>query len=415
MNNILAAKLALRTLRKAKLRSLMTIFGVMIGIAMVIIVLSAGNGIKGLILGEISSFGDDWINTEIKVPSAAKNSQENAAGIARGVQITTLTYEDMEAMLELKNIKAAYAGITSQAVISYENEKMRPSIFGVTAGYNGIDKTEVEVGRFFTEEEERAAAQVVVLGSDIRENLFGNQNPFGKTVKISGKSYKVIGVMESIGATGFINMDEIMYLPMRTVQKKMMGVDHIMWMIGQTIDNTKAEITAEEIRAVVRQRHDITDPDKDDFAVTTMNEALEIVGTVLVGITGLLIALAGISLVVGGVGIMNVMYVSVAERTFEIGLRKSMGASEGNILRQFLVEAILITTLGGMLGILIGVVVSFLIAFGAQYAGYAWEFKISTISIGISVGFSTLVGLFFGLYPAKKAASLDPITALRKE
>jgi len=210
-------------------------------------------------------------------------------------------------------------------------------------------------------------------------------------------------------------MDEIMYLPMRTVQKKMMGVDHIMWMIGQTIDNTKAEITAEEIRAVVRQRHDITDPDKDDFAVTTMNEALEIVGTVLVGITGLLIALAGISLVVGGVGIMNVMYVSVAERTFEIGLRKSMGASEGNILRQFLVEAILITTLGGMLGILIGVVVSFLIAFGAQYAGYAWEFKISTISIGISVGFSTLVGLFFGLYPAKKAASLDPITALRKE
>lgn len=390
-------------------------FGVMVGIAMVIVVLSAGNGVKGLILSEVSSFGDNWINIEIKIPSAGKTSQENSSGIARGVTITTLTTDDMEAIMSLDNIQDAYAGVTTQVTMSYRQETERASVFAVTPSYHGIDKTEVVNGRFFSEEEQQAASQVVVLGSDIATNLFANQNPVGQQVKIDGKGYRVIGVMESIGATGFMNMDEIVYIPLKTVQKKIMGISHVLWIVSQTVDNSKAESTAEEIRWLMREQHDISDPDKDDFSVTTMNEALSIVETVVTGITGLLVVLAAISLLVGGVGIMNVMYVSVAERTFEIGLRKSVGATEGTILRQFLTEAMVITGIGGVVGIIIGIIVSYGIAVGAQFAGFDWTFHISLFSIILSVSFSLLVGIFFGIYPAKKAASLDPITALRQE
>ncbi len=416
MSSILrSVRMALHTFQKTKGRSFLTVFGITIGIAMVIVVLSAGRGVKSLILNEVSSFGDDWINIEIKIPSAGKTSQENSSGIARGVTITTLKREDMNAIVRLKNIQEAYAGITTQVVVSYAQQKERPSVFGVTASYHGIDKTEVVNGRFFSEEEENAASQVVVLGAEIATDLFANQDPVGQNVKIDGKGYRVVGVMESIGATGFLNMDDIVYLPLKTVQRKIMGIDHVLWIVGQTVDNSKAETTAEEIRWLMRDRHDIPNPDKDDFSVTTMNEALGIVNTVVTGITGLLVVLAAISLLVGGVGIMNVMYVSVAERTFEIGLRKSVGASKKEILRQFLTEAIVITLLGGVAGIFIGVLISYLVAFGAQSAGLAWSFEISLFSIMLSVVFSVAVGLFFGLYPAKKAAALDPISAIRQE
>lgn len=408
-------QLAVRTFRKTKGRSFLTVFGVMVGIAMVITVLSAGRGVKGLILNEVSSFGDDWINVEIKIPSTGKTSQENASGVARGVTITTMSIDDMEAIKRLNNIGEAYAGVTTQVTVSFRQETERPSVFAVTPSYNVIDKTEVINGRFFTEDENNGASQVVVLGSEIATNLFANQDPVGKQVKIDGKGYRVVGVMESVGATGFINMDEIIYLPLKTTQKKIMGIDHVLWIIAQTVDNSKAENTAEEIRWLMREQHDISDPDKDDFAVTTMNEALTIVGTVVTGITGLLVVLAAISLLVGGVGIMNVMYVSVAERTFEIGLRKSVGATESEILRQFLTEAVVITMIGGVAGLLVGVFISYIIALGAQFSGIAWSFEISLFSIILSISFSVLVGVFFGLYPAKKAASLDPIAALRQE
>ncbi len=418
MNNrhtLLSIYLAWQTFHKTKARSFLTVFGVMVGIAMVIIVLSAGRGVKSIILDEISSFGDNWVNIEVKIPSTGKNSQENSNALAQGVTITTLTREDMEKVVTIDNIQDAYASVTTQVVISYGQEKERPLVFAVTPSYYGIDKTELAKGRFFSLEEEQGLDQVVVLGSDIADNLFGNQDPIEKTVKIDGKGYRVIGVMESIGATGFINMDETIYLPLKTVQQKIMGIDHVIWIVAQLKDNAFAESTAEEIRFVLREQHNITDPSKDDFAVTTMNEALAIVETIVIGITGLLVVLATISLTVGGVGIMNVMYVSVAERTFEIGLRKAVGATKKQILLQFLTEATVITVLGGIAGIIVGIGISYLIALGAQFAGLAWSFEISLASIIMSVAFSIAVGLFFGLYPAKKAADLDPILALRKE
>lgn len=407
-------KLALTSLKRAKARSTLTVFGVTIGIALVVVVFSAGHGIKSLILGEISSFGDNWINIEIKVPSAGKNSSQNASDIAGGVSITSLTTDDMAAISALSEIEEAYAGVTTQVVLNTGNEKKQTMVFGVTDLYDDITDITLQQGRFFSEQENDAVQSVIVLGSDIAETLFGNQNPIGERVKVNQNSYRVIGVVEPQGATGFFNMDELAYIPLKTTQKKIMGIDHVLFIVAQMNDTSKANILSEEIRALLRERHDISDPDKEDFAVTTQEEAMNLVGTIVTAITGLLIALASISLLVGGVGIMNVMYVSVTERTFEIGLRKSFGATSRDILLQFLMEAIILTFLGGLIGIAIGALLSYTIAFGANQANIAWDFAIPPFSIVLAVGFSTVVGIFFGLYPAKQAASLDPIVALRQ-
>lgn len=411
----LGFRLALQSLKHNRLRSVLTMFGILVGIAMVIIVMSAGNGVKSLILGEVSSFGDNWINIEVKVPSTGKNSTANASAMSSGVTITTLTAEDAEAVEALSSITNTYAVITGQAVVAYGQEKMRPMIYGVTPSYIEIDTSTVEEGRFFTEEENKSASQVVVLGSEAKEVLFGNNDAIGKNVRIDGKGYSVVGVMTERGATGFFNMDSMIYLPLATTQKKIMGINHVLAIIAQTDGTGNPENTAEEIRWLIRERHDISDPEKDDFAVTTMEEALEIVDTVVFGLTMLLIVLSAISLLVGGVGIMNVMYVSVAERTFEIGLRKAVGARKEDILKQFLSEAVFLTVFGGVAGVLIGILFSYLVAVGAQYGGLDWEFHISLASILISTVFSLTVGIIFGVYPARRAAELDPIEALRQE
>jgi putative ABC transport system permease protein len=409
----LSIHLALSALKKNVVRSGLTVFGITVGIAMVIIVLSAGNSVKALVLSEVSSFGDNWIQTEIKVPSAGKTSQENATGIARGVSITTMTIDDMRALMEIDQIQTAYAAITTQVVASYGQEKKRYTVFGVSYTYDDIDAAEVEEGRFFTEQEENSLGQVAVIGSQVRETLFGNADPIDKLIKIDGKGYRVVGVVEPVGSAGFINMDEMVFLPLKTVQKKIMGIDHVLWITSQVQDNDRAEQTAEEMRQVMRQRHGISDPDKDDFAITTMNEALDIINTVFRAITYLLVALAGVSLLVGGVGIMNVMYVSVVERTFEIGLRKSAGATNRHILVQFLIEAIAVTLLGAIAGVLLGAVIIFLAGTVAeQVFGLDWERSISLGGVLLSIVFSVGIGMFFGLHPAKKAAAMDPIVAL---
>lgn len=411
-----STRLAFKQMKRNKGRAGLTIFGVTIGVAVVILVLSAGNGIKGLVLGELDSFGNNWINIEVKVPNTGKASLENVQSIAGGVTITTLTSEDADRVLALDNIIDIYAGVTTQAIFSYRNEKKQPTIFAVSPSYVNIDTgTVLKAGHFFTEEENNAAAQVVVLGSALKESLFANDTAVGKNIKVGGKSFRVVGELEERGATGFFNYDEIAYIPLNTAQKKMMGIDHVLFMIGQMRDPEQSEITAEEIRWLLRERHDITDPEKDDFAVTTQQESVEVINTVFFGIQALLVVLAAISLLVGGVGIMNVMYVSVVERTFEIGLRKSVGAKEKEIRLQFLMEAVVLTLFGGGIGIISGVVLSLFVALGAQFAGLDWQFIISVPSIIIGTGFSVCIGLLFGYFPAKKAAMLDPITALRRE
>ena len=228
-------------------------------------------------------------------------------------------------------------------------------------------------------------------------------------------NFKVIGVMEERGGSFGFDMDNLVYMPLQTTQKLILGIDYVSWISAEMIDTEKEEQTVDSINHILRDRHDISNPNRDDFGVMSMSDAQEMMDNIIGGITLLLVALAIISLLVGGVGIMNIMYVSVAERTFEIGLRKSVGASKKDILKQFLTEGVIITFLGGVLGVFFGIVLTYLIYFVAVYYDFDWPFTVSTVGIVTALIFSILIGLIFSLRPAKKAAELNPMQALRKE
>jgi putative ABC transport system permease protein len=410
--------LALRTMIANKARTALTILGIVIGIASVIIVYSAGEGIYSLVLGQVESFGTDIIQTEVKVPNAKSGDagqSESANAIVQGVQITSLTLDDMEAVAESKNIKAAYGAMISQEQVSYRSELRRSMVYGVSASFLDIDATKLARGRFFTEAEDRGLTPVVVLGDKIAEKLFGDAEPLGRYVQIRREKFQVIGVMAPRGAFMFVDFDDFIYMPIRSLQKKIMGVDHITMMVHQLRDPDLAEDTAMEAAYIIRTNHDITDEARDDFRVSTMTEQLDTLKTITGAITLLLLAIVVISLIVGGVGIMNIMYVIVSERTSEIGLRKAVGATYDQIMRQFLFEAILITLIGGLVGIVIGVSLSWLLALGARAYGLDWRFIIPIKAYVVALFFSFIFGVVFGVYPARRAAKLDPIEALRSE
>ncbi|MFZ5365143.1 MAG: ABC transporter permease [Patescibacteria group bacterium] len=406
-------KIALTNLKVNKSRTLLTILGIVIGIAAVITVISAGQGMKGLIMGELAAFGDNWINIEVKVPTSSKSQTEQATALATGVAITTLTIDDMKEIQKIPNIKNAYAANIGQQVIKRDNERAQLLIYGVSPSYIEIDKSNIAEGSFFDEEANSGAGKVAVIGAKVKDRFFGDDEVIGKNLKIGKDNYRVIGVMAPRGGVMFFDFDNLLYIPINTMQKKMLGINYVSAIITEVSDPANIDETAEEIKYIMRDRHDAATPEKEDFQVTTMKEAQDLINTIVSAVTLLLIAIAGISLLVGGVGIMNVMYVAVVERTFEIGLRKAIGAKKSDILSQFLFEAMIITLLGGTIGFALGAGLSYLVSVVAQSAGYSWAFSLSVVSIILAVGFSFIVGLIFGLYPAKKAADLDPIEALR--
>ncbi len=408
-------EIALKALLRNKVRAILTILGITVGIMAVIIVLSAGRAIQDFITNQITMFGTDYIVVEIKVPSTEHVSVENASAISQGVTITTLKESDADEIKKLSNIKDIYSGQMGQEVFSYQEKNKVGMLFGVTASFSNVDPGELEEGRFFTDSEDKSLTKIVVLGSRLKKNIFGNDDAIGKRVKIGKQNYKVIGVMKERGSAGVFSMDDIAFVPLRTLQKLILGINYVQLIYVKTTNSALADVTADDIIVLIRSLHKIDDPKNDDFSVTTSSQGMAILGTVIGAIKLLLFAIASISLVVGGIGIMNVMYVSVAERTFEIGLRKAMGAKRSNILRQFWAEAIMITTLGGLAGIILGTAFSFFISRLANSFGFNWKFYISLNYIVLAVGISVLVGLISGVYPARAAAKLDPIVALRKE
>jgi putative ABC transport system permease protein len=411
---ILSIKEAVRAMITNKIRSALTVLGIIIGISSVIIILSVGQALQGFVEKELSSFGNNIIQAEVKIPSTNQQSAENAGGRAMGITITTLKNDDVVAVSKLANIDKVYSGVLGQAIVSYQDANKVVNIYGVTSDFIDVDQAEINIGRFFSSEEERTQIQLVVLGPGIKKNLFGENDALGQQIKIGKLKYEVVGVLKERGTNLFFNMDDMIIMPLRTLQKKVMGIDHIMYFIGTMKDPTQDDLTKAQIEDLLRERHDIIDAKKDDFAVATQEEMQDILGTILGGIQVLLIAIASISLIVGGVGIMNIMYVTVAERTFEIGLRKSLGATKKNILWQFLWEAIFITLAGGIIGVIIGVVVTEILTLLAKNFDIDFIFVLPWWSVVIAVGFATFIGLIFGIYPAKKAATLDPIEALRK-
>lgn len=406
---------AVKALKAHKVRTFLSVLGVVIGISAVIVVMSAGEGLKSFILGQIEVFGSDTIEVEIKVPNVKHTSSENATGLVSGITITTFKNKDVEQLRKIRNIDAIYGGQIGQDLVSYQNTIKKTLLFATEADFTKVDTGNIEVGRYFTEQEDKSLKQVAVLGSKVKEKLFGDENPIGENIKIGKLKFKVIGTQESKGSVAFFDMDDQVLIPLRTYQKKLAGIDHITFAFAKVKDLDKTEDTVEEMRLVMRDLHGTKDLDSDDFAVISMSEAMEMMDVVIRGIIILLTALVAISLVVGGIGIMNIMYVSVIERTFEIGLRKAVGAREKDIRRQFLWEAIIITLIGGVLGVIIGIIFSYIISYVASAKGFKQSLTIPIKSIIVAFGFSAAVGLFFGFYPAKKASELDPIEALTHE
>ena len=399
-------KLAFESLRRQRTRSILTMLAMSIGIMAVIVIMSAGKGMESLILGQLDVFGADTFRVEPRVPKSRNTN---------GISITTLKEKDLDVIRKHPNVAAAGGEVTGQELVSYSGEIKKVLLFGNGYATQEMQRFEMESGRFFTKDEEESLAQIAVLGSKVKSQLFSDSDPVGQVIYIKGKPFRVVGSVAPRGSAFFFDLDNIVIIPTKTMQKKILGVDYFAGISAKFKDINQAENTIADLNVLLDENHSITEPEKRDFAIETVKDAVTTLSTVADGITLLLVALVCISLIVGGVGIMNIMYVSVAERTFEIGLRKSLGAQKKDILWQFLCEAVIITVGGGIVGVIAGALVALLVYFGATAFGLKWIYSVPPQAILLSVSFSALIGLVFGLYPAKKAANLSPIDALRQE
>jgi ABC-type antimicrobial peptide transport system permease subunit len=412
-------KQAISGVRSNPSRTFLTTLGIMIGIGTVILVLSAGEGFKSYINAQVEAFGSNAVIIQTSLPASTKarssgsssNQPNNSASSA--VPITTLKIRDIEDIKNIPNVKNAYGASIGQQVVTYKSVSKNSFIFGASAARFDIDKNVVEKGRSYTEQEDKALAQVAILGNTLAKDLFGDVDPLGKLIRVGNYNFEVIGVYEYIG--GFAMDDQQVFIPVTTLQKKIQGIDYLIYSVVQLIDNSKADATSLDIIDVLRRNHYITDPARDDFTVQTSKESLGTFDTILKAVTFLLIAIASISLVVGGVGVMNIMYVIVTERIGEIGLKKALGARNRDILYEFLIESILLTIIGGVIGILIGALGSFIVSKVAQSFGLDWKFVVPIWGVVIAVSVSAIIGIVFGVFPAKNAARLNPIEALNKE
>lgn len=416
-----AFKQSIKALFANPVRTGLTTSGIIIGIATVILVLSAGAGFRSLIDDQVAAFGSNTLFIQTRVPPTTKNRAANSAQSAdssranSSVAITSFKQRDLDDVKKLSNVVGAYGMVVGQVVVSYRDVEKSTLYYGATAARFDIDKHTLKSGRFYTQGEDTGAAQVVILGSNVAKDLFLDQDPLGQLVRVGNLNFLVIGVYNPQGFAGGGTADDSLYLPLGTAQKKLMGVDYLLMGIVQVNDTKLGDATAEDIKEVIRRNHNITDPDKDDFVVQTQAQALDSFNTIFNGLTILLIAIAAISLVVGGVGIMNIMYVVVTERTAEIGLKKALGATNSDILYEFLIESLLVTVIGGIFGIILGALLGFAVALIAHSAGLFWQFSVPFYSILVGVGVSGTIGVLFGVLPARQASKLDPIRALQYE
>jgi len=398
-----------------KARSFLTMLGIIIGVGAVIVIMSVGAGAQSLILSQFKTFGSNLIGV---LPGKSDNNGPPTSAL--GVVITTLTYDDMLALKNKNNVPnlvAVCAYSRGAGTLQWQSASYDTTIAGVSAGYIDVEGGSVADGRFLTPEEEQNLAKVVILGSTVKNELFGESPAVGQRIKIKKLMFEVIGVMEKRGTVAFQDYDDQVFVPVKTMQKLVSGVDYMGQIRAKIDSENNADTALSDVEKTLRERHNIVQADgsQDDFTVRSAAEAIKTITSVTDALKFFLTAMAALSLIVGGVGIMNIMLVTVTERTREIGLRKAIGANSANISNQFLIETIVITTLGGIIGIVGGILISFLISVIAKKLGYDWEFVITLFSILLSIGVSAIVGMIFGLYPARKAARLEPVEALRYE
>ncbi len=398
-----------------KVRSFLTMLGIIIGVGAVIVIMAVGAGAQSLILAQVASLGTNLIGV---LPGKADN--EGPPASAMGIVITTLTYDDVLALRKKKNVPniIEVVGYTKGiGTVSWDSHSYDTNLSGCTVGYMEVEGGELDRGRFFTEDEERSMARVAVLGSTVKNELFGPSEAVGQRIKIKKHTFEVIGVQKERGTVAFQDYDDQVFLPLKTMQKLIAGVNHLAMIRAKIDSEVNVEQAINDVALTLRDQHNIDDPtgDSDDFTVRSAAQALDMITTVTDALRYFLAAMAALSLIVGGIGIMNIMLVSVNERTREIGLRKAVGANNFNIMSQFLMEAVTVTIIGGIVGIIGGALISYIISVGANFLGYDWAFVVSFLSIILAVGVSMLIGLIFGLYPARKASKLEPIQALRYE
>lgn len=403
---------AWQLLTRNRLRSFLTMFGIIIGVMSVIVIMAVGAGAQSLVLGQVTSLGSNLVGV---LPG--KSDDDGPPAAVFGIVVTTLKTEDGEAVMDSGNphVLAYTPYVRGADNVSAGEYSSDASFVGVGADYLNVEAAEIANGRFFTADEERGLARVAILGHTTAKELFPDIDPIGKTFKIKRTNFQVIGVMEERGVSGFENQDTQIFVPVSTAQKILLGIDHVSFMRFKIDTPEQIEPSLEFIAEILRERHGIDSPENDDFSVRSSNQGLEVLTTITNALKFFLAAIASISLVVGGIGIMNIMLAAVEERTKEIGLRKALGATNRDITTQFLVETIMITLLGGLIGITLGVLISISIANVATSQGYDWALEISPFSIILGCVVSISIGLLFGLNPARKASRLNPIEALRYE
>ncbi len=412
MNLKTTIKSARNALVAHKSRSFLTIIGIVIGIASIIVIMSTTQAATELILGQVKGMGSS--NFEV-IPGKQPKGPSDFA------QLFTESLKDRElnAILNKRNVpqlKAVSPNILVTGKLTYQGQSFTPTILGSSPFMAELLDIEPIVGRMFNESDIKNQAKVIVIGSEIAEDLFEDNAAVGKKLRLKGSNFRVIGVFPPKGQVAFANVDKMALLPYSTAKNYLQKQSHYNSILGQASSEKELPRTIEDVKSTLRELHDITDPKDDDFHIATQADLIDRVSLITGVLSSLLIAVAAISLIVGGIGIMNVMLVSVTERTKEIGIRKAVGATNIDIRNQFLVEAIILTFAGGFLGVVLGAIISKIVSIIlSSQLQIDWMFVVPLNAVIIAVTASSLVGLVFGLYPAVSASKKNPINTLRYE
>jgi len=409
-------KISYRNLMANKFRSFLTILGIVIGVGAVIVIMAVGQSAQALILDQIKGIGSNLVGV---LPGAS--DEKGPPAQAMGIIITTLKYDDFLALTDKKNVPEVELGsayVQGTQTATYKGNDFSIALMGVTHHYVDVENVEIEKGRFFTPDEDMNLSRIVVLGATTKTDLFGTDDPINKKIKIKNENFTVVGVAKEKSSSGFgvSGPNESIMMPLRTAQKIILGIDHLSFLrlkIGNVDEIASAK---ENVSRTMRIQHDIKTSADDDFSVRDTASALNMLTNITDVLRYFLLAVGSISLIVGGVGIMNIMLIAVHQRIREVGLRKAVGAKNSTIMLQFLIESATITLVGGLIGIILGILTALLISvIITNFFGYDWKFIVSIESVMIAVSVSVAIGFIFGIYPARIAAKISPMEALRYE
>ncbi len=406
-------KISYQNLSSSKFRSFLIMLGIIIGVAAVIVVMAIGASAQALILDQVKGIGSNLI---VVLPGASEKTGPPASAL--GVVTTTLKYDDLKAIKGKKRVAhvvSAAGYVTGNAELKSRDYSTQVDYQGVTASLIEVEDMDIEKGRFFTPDEEMNLSRVMVLGYNQAGNLFPREDPVGKSVTLKNLNFTVIGVVEKRGSVAFGSPDDQVFVPLFTAQKVMLNIDYLNLIRAKVDQVENIDRAASDIEFTLREQHAIKDSKNDDFSVRNTAQALELLTSITNVLKYFLVSIAAISLIVGGIGVMNIMLISVNQRIREVGLRVAVGAKKANIMTQFLVESIFITLLGGIAGIIFGIAVAYFASFIIKSLGYSWDFIISWQSVVLGTLITVIIGIIFGFYPALRASRISPMEALRYE